>query len=231
MTRFTGYCFVTMLALAGQVAAQVENILDLTTPEVRQKDKARTRVCGSVGGVVVTSGGVVPEPELGLALQLESLNRGEYKIGEEVVAVLRLTNIGAKPLMIPWSPDPETIFGRNCEWRPGSPGVIALNGMISLEFRHQLGFEQFIASHGLYGNSKRPHTCRTLARGESAFVKIWGTVGFYNIIQKRREKGLEFKLPQDFVVSASFDLDDSTLRFPYKTLRSKNEVRVRVSGE
>ena len=163
-----------------------------------------------------------------LAVQLESLDRTHYKARDEVVGEVRVTNVGAKPVMIPWSPDPETVFRKNCEWRPKSLGVTAQKAMISLEFEDEAGFTQFIASHGLYGISSNAETYRKLAPHQTAVIKIWGTVDFYNMIEERRAKGLEFKLPQKFAARARFEVDDSSFWVAYKTLRSTNQIRVRV---
>jgi len=228
MKSATKACLIIMIAFAAEGTSQVETILDLTTPEIRQLDETRTAGCGSRGGGVVTSGGVVPDPEVPLSLQLESLNQTDYKTGDEVVGVVRLTNVGSKPVIIPWNPDSEAVFGKKCEWPYKSLGATGLKASVSLLFTDEGGHNEFIASHGLYGVSKRPKTYRTLAPGQSAVVKIRGSVHFDYIIEKRREKGLEFKLPQEFAVSGSFDLDDSSLLFPYKTVRSKNEIRVRI---
>ena len=224
----TRVCLV-LLAMAAQGASQTEYMMDLTTPEVRQMDDSRTSGCGSRGGKIATSGGSVPDPEVPLALQLESLNRSDFRTGDEVVAVVRLTNTGTKPVMIPWNPDSEAVFGKNCRWPYKSLGSTGLMGSVSLVFMDEAGYTQFLAGHGLYAISRRAETYRTLAPGQSAGIKIWGSVHFYNLIEKRRAKGLEFKLPQEFVVSASLDLDDSALYLPYKTIRSKNFIRLKVA--
>lgn len=232
MNIVTRNCLRAMIIVSVCVngVSQVEAVLDLATPEARQKEKARTTSCGGIGGSVFVTHRPVPEPlDLPLALHMESLSQAGYRVGEDITSGLRFTNVGSKPVLIPWSPDKGTVYGDKCEWLPKALGVRALRGMVRLEFTDETGYAQFIGSHSVYGISTRPDTYQTLAPGQSAVIRIWGTIGFWTIIEKRKEKGLGFTLPQDFVVRASFDLDDTSLPLPYAPLHSENEVRVKVT--
>jgi len=148
---------IAIAIVAANGTAQVGAVLDLTTPEARQREAAQTSVCGRVrGGIATTRGGPVRPPGLPLALEVESLNRNAYVVGDYVESALRFTNVGTKEILIPWSPDQETVFGKNCQWLPSSLGATGLRAMVSLEFMDEAGYRQFMGSHGLYAFRPSP---------------------------------------------------------------------------
>jgi len=67
-----------------------------------------------------------------------------------------------------------------------------------------------------------------LAPGQGIRVKLGGNIHFQKGYEERKPKDVPFALPQEFGVTASFSLDDSSLPNPYRTLRSNNQVTVRV---
>jgi len=150
------------------------------------------------------------------------------KVGDEVVAELRFINIGKEPQRFPLSSRWETANDEKCEWLGFRPGMIAQRGWVRLEFADGAGYTEFIGSHPLFSNSSDPNSYRMLAPGQSIRVKLGGKIYFQRVYEERKPEDKPFTLPQEFGVTASFSLDDSSLWNPYKKLRSTNPVRVRV---
>jgi len=101
--------------------------------------------------------------------------------------------------------------------------------MLTLEFSDGAGHTEFIGSQGLYGISTDPTTYCSLAPQQSVRIRIGGKVHLEQVIVERSSEKAKQKLLQEFVVTASFDLDDSSLWNPCKKLRSTNQVLVRVT--
>jgi hypothetical protein len=87
--------------------------LDLTSPSVRALD-AETRGCESGGFGGVSDEQPPRPPQLTLALRVERFSADWLKPGQPITYDLRLTNVGDKPLMLPWSPDRAAIYGKAC---------------------------------------------------------------------------------------------------------------------
>lgn len=228
ITRKAGLTLLAVTIGIGS-AAQVEPTLDLTAPQVKTREQSRTTACGYVPAAVVTSHGRARGPGLPLEVEFELLGNTLYRVGDDITSTVRITNVGAKPISIPWSPDPDIVFGRDCEWLPKPQGVSGLRGTVRLEFVDEDRHVEFIGSHVLYGILSNPETYRELAPRQSAIIRISGTIDFWNIVQKTREERLQLKLPQDFIVGASFDLDEGPQGTSYARVLSRNHLRVKVS--
>lgn len=207
-----------------------QSLLDLTTPEVEQIE-SRPGGCGGGGRLAGGEGGPPPLPELRLSLTIEHLDTETLKVGDEVVAELKFRNIGKEPQRFPLSSRGESAFGVNCEDLPQRQDGYPIRGIVALEFKDESGYlEPYIALHALYANSRYPESFRFLAPGETIRVKMGGKIFFNRVNQDRKPQGPPFKLPQQFVVTATFNLDDRSLWNPYKELRSSNQIRVRVTA-
>lgn len=203
-----------------------ELFLDLNAREVRENLKAQTRGC-SGGRLAAATHREVGKPELTLSLEIESLNPRHFKIDDEIVSEVRLTNIGSKPVIFPWSWDYQAVYGKNCEW-PKVPEARGLRGMLRLEFDNGAGQVEFLASHGLYGISSDSGSYRWLAPNESVRIKFGAKAYLPQLVARRVKKEPGSKSPEQYVVTASFDLDDSSLWNPYKELRSTNQIPVSI---
>lgn len=220
-----------ILVTPAPIISVEEVLLDLTTPNVRKTIQAQTTICGGMKGDTLIGDTHVAPSEAPLSLQVACLNHPKYTVGDEIVCEVHLTNKGWRPIAIPWSPDQETVFGKNCEWLPKASGATGWRAMLTLEFQSRDGYKEPIASHALYGISSNAATFRTLAPKESVRIKFAGKLYFNDLIRKGKERGVKFSLPQEFVVRASFDLDDSSIFRPYDKIYSVDSFQVKVHPE
>ena len=138
-------------------------LLDLTVPSVQRQETQLTFGCGG-GSLVGTGHGVVLPPALPLALHVAPLNIRTYRSGDQLTALLILTNEGNAPIKIPMSVNAGLIFGSDCKWLPGQ-GVVGLHGRITLVLNEVSGQRYLTVAHALYGVSSDPSTYYGLAPG------------------------------------------------------------------
>jgi len=209
--------------------AQEDTLLDLAASEVRAKIESARGGCGGWRLATGTQGPVSP-PELALTLEIESLKPENAKVNDQIVYQVRFTSRGEKAIWFPWSPDWDTAYSKNCQW-PAVSGARALRSWLNLEFTDEAGYVQSVAAQELFGISTKRGTYRVIAPSASVRIQAAGRIGLERMVEERRKASLAFKLPQEFAVRAVFNLDDSALPNPYKTLRSTNQLRVKVAAE
>ncbi len=206
------------LFLAPLVRAQGGLFLDLTAPDLREDDSTGVG-CGSSRG---TSG---PIPEVPLSIEIDSLDQTTYRVGEEVVYQIRLTNVGDKPLAIPWSRDSEVkdpCTPSSRYWALKGP---KLNALFGLRFKDPNGVEADLALAELFGAMNDPQTFRTLKPHESAVIRASDTVDGV-VPHGPVELGRKLELPHSFDVHAFYHLNNTSLENDYKTIESKTGIRV-----
>ena len=208
--------------LASAAARGPRLVLDLTPPSVGEAQRALTWGC--------TGGGLGPlrPPKLPLALRLTSLDRETYRLGEEAISELVLTNTGGAAVRIPWSVDASLVFSKDCRWLP-RPGVVGLHGSVTLMLEDESGKRDFVAGHNLFGVSSDPSTFRELAPGETMEIKMAGKVELHNIPMGVGGAGAPACVP--VTVTANFALDDSPAFGRYSPVVSANSLRLTVQAE
>jgi len=181
-------------------------------------DEAKTIGCGSGGGVFVSDGPPPATPQLTLTLDVERLNQDRYNLGDEIVAELRLTNTGDRPIVLPWNPDDAIVYGKDCRdlHKPKPAGTLV--GSIVVSFIDAAGHPQVQAGHELFGLLGTPSTYQKLLPQESARIRVGGKVYVANFMASSE--------PAHFQVVASFELRDSSLPDAYRTVTSINHQDV-----
>lgn len=207
-------------------AAQDRYFLDLTLPQRLPPPAKSSFGCGPRLSAGSEGGGFVL-PTLPLAVEIVSFDKNGYAPGEEMVCEVRLTNVGNKPLRIPWSPNPAY---RNTDCSPVVQGMpeASFTGSLALVFTDSSGARHLVLLKSLYGRLAIPETFRVLAPGESAGVKLRERLVFFNA--RPSEPAASVRLPHDFFVTAIYDLDDTSQGNPYRTVHSKNSMEVRIAG-
>lgn len=214
----TFFLAVTGLFFLPCAMAQSDSFIDLTVADVHAEGLNGVG-CGS------SRGSEGPVQEVPLAVKIDSLERTTYRVGEEVVYQIRLTNVGDKPLAIPWSrdshvKDPCTPSSRY--WTLKGP---KLNALFGLRFKDPSGVETELALAELFGAIDDPETHRILKPHESALIRASDAVDGA-VPHLAGELGKKLDLPQSFDVHAFYHLNDTSVNNDYKTIESKTGIRV-----
>ena len=207
--------------LQPRLMAQGGAYIDLTLPDLRA-DAASGIGCGWGRGV-----GDVPMPEVQLAVETDSLERTTYRVGEEILYQIRLTNVGKKPIAIPWNRDSHVMDPcdpSSPDWKLKGP---KLNALFGLRFKDRMGVETDLALASFYGAMRDPETIRVLRPRESALILARDTVDGEQP-HMGGELGKKLELPQAFDVYAFYHLNNSLLLNDYKTIESKTAIRVTI---
>lgn len=217
------------LLFALVLIAQDRYTLDLTVPRAVPPPPKSSFGCGPRLSAGSEGGGLVVQPVLPLAVEIVSLDKSAYTLGEELICLIRLTNVGDKPFRIPWSPDSKY---RNTDCTEGikGPPTAALTGSASLVLESDSGMTRKILLEGLYGRLSIPKTYRTLEPGESASIKFKVKVALYDP-RSNNFSSMIPDFPQGFVATAEYDLDDTSQGNPYRTVYSKNRIELRILGQ
>lgn len=223
-----GLCFGVCAALGAGAAAE-ELFLDLTTPAVADAERAQTWGC--VGGFLAGSsdGCMYIPPRPALRLQITQLTGDTFRVGDEVVCELRITNTGNGPILIPWSVDPSILRTPKCEWLAKTKGTVGVTLTLGLDLVDQQGYSELTVAHELFGISSEPATVRTLAPQESLRVKMAGRANVSDIQARRAKANLRLSLPQRFTVAGTLDWNDSAVFGAYSEVRSDNLLHVTIS--
>ena len=211
-------------------AGQQGLFLDLTTPEARQKEESRTAACGGVRGVISTPHRPQPQPELPVDLGIEWIDRKDYKIGQDIVFEVSLTNDGTSPLTIPVSQDQGAAYGKDCKWLSVLPNTRTWISVVGLLLTGPDGRSELVGSHILYGNSNDKLTYQVIPPRKSLRVRLSGKLYLPHLMEDLARKRNAVESSQYWVVSARFQLDDSSLGSPYKDVKSTNQIRVQVEA-
>jgi hypothetical protein len=199
--------------------------LDLTTPEVRLMDRAKTVGCGGFGATFSTAVPYHP-PQLTLALEIARLNQDNFRLGEDVVCDVRMINTGDKSILLPWNPDSDTVYGKDCRGLGMSTPALSLEGSLGLKVIDPAGRTKFVGGHRLFALSGDTATLRALAPGQSACIRVSGSM---DVPQVPTNSSLP-KPAIHFKLIAVFDLRDSSLPNAYQTVVSTNDRRVTIAG-
>lgn len=99
-------------------------------------------------------------------VELLSLDRPSYEMGDAVIYQVLIENVGTTTLLIPWSRDANRVVPNASEWSAGS---------VFLEVRSADGKRlAWLASHQLYGSPSVDGTLQAVAPGESARLRVSG---------------------------------------------------------
>lgn len=198
-----------LMALGSQPPDVDKYFLDLTKPT--GPENIETTLTGSGGG---TSGA---QPDAPLALEIKTLNRKEYRVLDPLICEIRLKNIGAKEFVVPWSTNRQIVYRVLGQSRSARLKPHTLDALLGLEFVGRDRFIAYVASHSLYADMSDSDTYRVLAPGQSASIRFGGPVEpFYHL-----------ELPQEFVVTATYDLYDPSVGH-YKRICSADGLNVKV---
>lgn len=198
--------------------------LDLTDPAIIRSELQAEHECRThTGGGVGTS---APRIEISLTLEIISLEPPLWRLGSSSTVHLRLTNAGNKPVRVPWSWDKRTIYTDYCSAVLKSSSAVRLEANSELLFADEHGKMGLTSLHALYGTLDEPATYRLLAPGESARIKFFAFPG--EIFVLTGPPGSAFGFPQDFIVSADYELHDSSLGNPYNKIHSTNRIIIRI---
>ena len=81
----------------------------------------------------------------------------------------------------------------------------------------------------LYGRLSIPETFRVLGSGETARLKLREAL-LFSTAPASEPSGRSLRLPQDFTVTATYDLDDTSLGNPYAPIKSDNGLVLTVGN-
>jgi hypothetical protein len=219
---------VACLLIATTALAQATHgalFLDLTTSAVRRMDQSKTVGCGSGGGVF-TSGTAQRPPQLTVTLDLEWLNQDHFRLGDHVVADVRLTNTGHDSITLPWNPDSDVVYGKDCRDLEKPRSSATLVGSLILKVVDSDGRARPIGGHELFALRDNPTTYRVLAPGQSARIRVDGRM----YVSQGMTKSASAGATDHFKVVATLDLSDSSLPNAYQTVVSANSMDVTTIG-
>jgi hypothetical protein len=224
--RFLVTSAVAVLCLVSFLPGQDKYFLDLTEPGSTAPPESSGFGCGPrLGGGSEDRGPV--QPIALLVLETASFDKTAYALGEEMVCQIRLRNAGAKPVPIPWSAD-SRYRNKDCSGAVKDPARAVLDATFGLHLVTDSGLKRVVPLVSLYGRMANPETFRLLKAGESATVKFRARLYFVEAGPTESGAGT-LHLPQIFVATVTCNLDDTSLRNPYQTLKSDNEVRLTLT--
>lgn len=176
--------------------------------------------CGSCRGVDHE-----PIPEVKLTVQLDSIEHTTYSVGEDVACQIRLTNVGRQPIAIPWGRDPQIAvpccpLSRYWEL-PGKK----LNAFFGLRFKDAWGASTDVILGSLYGAMEISSTYQVLLPRQTALIRLSGPLQ-EDQLGRIVAAGKKLELPGEFIVTAFYHLNDSSLSNDYKTIESPELVRL-----
>lgn len=229
MISTRGIVLACALVGAALPAGEHELFLDLTGPEVERVEGAVKMGCGGGGSLLSSNEGIILPPRPPLELEIISLDRRSYKLGDEVVCELRVTNASNNRVLFPWSVGRSVILGNDCEWLAKAPGEVGLTATLGLSLMDAAGYGELTAAHGLYGISTKPASYRALGPHESMRVRMGGHADLYYLSAQRQKAGLAFSLPQDFTAVAFLEWDDSPTFGKYAQVRSHNHLQLTIA--
>lgn len=145
----------------GAQSPQTDHTLDLTSPAV-----LRTPPVVRGGGGVARSGQASPTP-LPLRLRLVQLDRSTYELGNPIVYEVELTNVGSRPIGLPWSADLELIT---------QPGRSFIQSTLFLSVGDRPEREIQLATTMLGGSTSVRDSIQTIRPGEVARIKVASTI-------------------------------------------------------
>ncbi len=217
-----GWALIVAASL-GQ-APQLTLFLDLTTPKVEQLERSTKVFCGGVSGGAHTTGVPYKPPELALRMEIVSISHNRLAPGEPFTVDARLTNAGKQDIALPWDPDFAVVYGEDCKGLgpPGPGRPITLVGSLMLWLTGTGGEEKAVGGHYIYARMNQSTTYRTLAPGRSAVIRVGGK---FNPPSPPRH-GHTSLASGRFKLTATFDLTESAVVDPFRTVVSANSVNV-----
>ena len=222
-------CFATgaivLLAWVSYRTAQDTYFVDLTQSRERVRLTKSGFGCGPrLGG---GDSGELTQPTVALTLEIVSFDKRSYVLGDEVVCQIRLKNAGTKPVRIPWSPNSD--YGnKDCTGAVHDAATASLSASLALVLTTDSGLRRGVPITSLYGRLSLSETVRVLDPGETAGMKLRGRL-LFSLPSPSELTAAQPDLPLDFVATATYDLDDTSLRNPYATVISANHVELSVA--
>jgi hypothetical protein len=215
---------LAILPCMSKLTAEDRYLLDLTRPsELPQSAKSGFGCGPRLGGG--DHGGFV-QPIAPLTFEIVSFDKSAYTLGEDMICQIRLTNVGSKPVRIPWNPNSD--YGnKDCTGGAIDTAKASLTATVALVFTSADGSERGLPLYGLYGRPSIPDTIRTLNPGETASIKVMVRL-VLPVAPRNQPSVRSLDLPQDFAITATYNLDDTSLVNPYTTVTSKNHVMLTV---
>jgi hypothetical protein len=142
---------------SAQSAPAARHLLDLTSPNV-----LKTMPAVNWGHGIGRSGLPPPAP-LPLELTMVALDRGAYEMGSPIVYDVQLTNIGDRPIGLPWSADLELV---KQPARSFIESTLVLANYDAAGNVYQLGAAILAGSDSVRGSIE------TIRPGESALIRV-----------------------------------------------------------
>jgi hypothetical protein len=162
---------------------------------------------------------------LTVAVAIEWLNQARFRLGDDVVCQFRVTNTGAKPIVLPWDPDSDVLYGKDCKGL-AKLNTSTLEGFVGFRFIDAEGRAWGVGAHRLFGLRDNPTTYCLLLPQNSARIRASGKVYLPELSSKlslgEAVDGFKFRVV--------FDLNDSSIRNAYETLVSENYRDVILEG-
>jgi len=214
----------TIVLCALTLHADDKYVLDLTLPTAIVPHPESSFGCGPR----LSSGdhGELSLPITPLALEIVNFGKRAYAAGEDLISQIRLVNVGKESIRIPWNPNSD--YG-NKDCAAGAKDITraSLTASFALVFTGDDGSKRNVPLENLYGRLSTPDTFQVLHPGEAATVKFRERLGL-PIVPPDQPLGRRLDLPQDFTVTATYSLDDTSLGNPYVTVNSRNQVKLTV---
>jgi hypothetical protein len=205
---------------SGAALSQDDYFIDLGVPDADEND------CGNVGcGPVARAVDHARIPEVKLTVQLDSIEQTTYLVGEDIVCRVRLTNVGEQPIAIPWGRDPQIAVPCCPSSRYWGLKGKKLDAFFGLRFRDAEGAFADVILGSLYGAMEDSSTYQVLLPRQTALIRFSGPLQ-EDQLGRIVAAGKKLELPREFVATAFYHLNDSSLPNDYKTIESCEPVRL-----
>ena len=204
---------------SGAALSQDDYFIDLSVPDAGEND------CGNMGCGSARAVDHAPIPEVKLTVQLDSIERTTYSVGEDVSCQIRLTNIGEQPIAVPWGRDSQIAVPCCPSSRYWGLKGKKLNAFFGLRFKDAEGAFADVILGSLYGAMEDSLTYRVLLPRQTALIGFGGPLQ-EDQLGRIMAGGKKLELPREFAVTAFYHLNDSSLPNDYKTIESPEPVRL-----
>jgi hypothetical protein len=204
---------------SGAALSQDDHFIDLSVPDADEND------CGNMGCGSARAVDHAPIPEVKLTVQLDSIERTTYSVGEDVMCQIRLTNVGEQPIAIPWGRDPQIAVPCCPSSRYWDLKGKKLDAFFGLRFRDPSGAFADVILGSLYGAMEDSSTYQVLLPRRTALIRFGGPLQEEQL-GRIVAAGKKLELPGEFVATAFYHLNDSSLPNDYKTIESCERVRL-----
>ncbi|MGH9432519.1 MAG: hypothetical protein ACRD3T_13340 [Terriglobia bacterium] len=227
-----GLFLLTLAVICAAPAIRQSLLLDLTTPAVARYERSLAGHCVSGGIRPTNSESKYTPPALPLRVQILSVDRKSYQVGEAVRGTIRLTNTGNVSIPVPWSLNPDIVEGKDCSWPPLPPGAKPLHGSVTIWLVDGAGNLDPIGSHYLFGATSNGATYRNLAPNQSLEIRMMSRIDVSYLNEQRlKEKRKVLALPANLKAVGSFEYNDVPWFGEYPEVHSADSIPITVTGQ